>query len=93
MNEYVVYILYSIRYKKIYIGFTTDIISRMKSHNYFNKKGYTTKFRPWIVIYTEIYFLQQEALNREKFFKSGKGRELIYKNIIPNCFSLGLISA
>ena len=47
MEEFVVYILFSEDYGKTYIGFTSNLIERFKSHNYLSKKGYTIKFRPW----------------------------------------------
>ncbi len=81
MDEFVVYILFSEEHNKTYIGFTSNLIERFKSHNYLSKKGYTIKFRPWKVIYVEFFTTKSEALKREKLFKTGKGRELI-KEII-----------
>ena len=81
MEEFVVYILFSEDYGKTYIGFTSNLIERFKSHNYLSKKGYTIKFRPWKVIYVEFFSTKSEALKREKLLKSGKGREFI-KEII-----------
>ena len=81
MEEFVVYILFSEDYGKTYVGFTSNLIERFKSHNYLSKKGYTIKFRPWKVIYVEFFTTKSEALKREKLLKSGKGREFI-KEII-----------
>ena len=81
MEEFVVYILFSGDYGKTYVGFTSNLIERFKSHNYLSKKGYTIKFRPWQVIYVEFFITKSEALKREKLLKSGKGREFI-KEII-----------
>ncbi|GEM_PF-2774745 len=53
--EYVVYVLYSIRYDKIYIGYTSNLIERFKSHNVLGKKGWTIRFRPWQVVNAENY--------------------------------------
>ncbi|RKN00525.1 GIY-YIG nuclease family protein, partial [Aquimarina sp. BL5] len=33
MKEFVVYILYSEKYDKSYTGYTSDLISRFRSHN------------------------------------------------------------
>ena len=77
MEEFVVYILFSEKYKKTYVGFTTNLIERFKSHNLLAKKGYTIKFRPWKVIYVEFFFSKAEALKKEKNLKSGIGREFI----------------
>ena len=81
MEEFVVYILFSKDYDKTYVGFTSNLIERFKSHNYLSKKGYTIKFRPWQVIYVEFFTTKFEALKKEKLLKSGKGREFI-KEII-----------
>jgi putative endonuclease len=74
---YTVYVLYSELYNKHYIGYTSDIESRLKSHNELATKGYTIKYRPWKIIYTEEYNEKNEAIKREKFLKSGKGRDFI----------------
>ncbi|WP_242410290.1 GIY-YIG nuclease family protein [Flavobacterium sp. Root901] len=55
MNEFVVYILYSQKFKKTYTGFTSNLIERFKSHNFLETNGYTIKFRPWEVIYVESF--------------------------------------
>ena len=74
---YYVYALYSKEYKKIYIGSSSDLANRIKSHNDPRNKGWTAKFKPWIVIYSEILQSKQKALYREKQLKSFKGREFI----------------
>jgi putative endonuclease len=81
MEEFVVYILFSEDYGKTYVGFTSNLIERFKSHNYLSKKGYTIKFRPWQVIYVEFFTTKFEALKREKLLKTGKGREFIKEMI------------
>ena len=81
MEEFVVYILFSKDYDKTYVGFTSNLIERFKSHNYLSKKGYTIKFRPWQVIYVEFFTTKSEALKREKIMKTGKGREFIKEMI------------
>ena len=44
---------------------------------FFQKKGFTTKYRPWTVIHIEFFENKNEAIAREKFLKTGKGREFI----------------
>jgi len=74
---YCVYALYSPGYNKIYIGFTSDVQARLKSHNSpINKKG-TSSFQPWELIYTEHRSTKQDAMIREKQLKSFSGREFI----------------
>ncbi len=74
---YTVYVLYSELYNKHYIGYTSDIEIRLKSHNELATKGYTIKYRPWKIIYTEEYNEKKEAMQRERFLKSGQGRDFI----------------
>jgi len=78
MDEFVVYILYSEKFNKNYTGFTSNLIERFKSHNIL---GFTIKFRPWKVIYVEFFNSKTEAMKREKYLKTGIGREFI-KNLI-----------
>lgn len=83
---YAVYILYSAKFDKSYVGFTSDLINRFKSHNELGS-GYTKKFRPWIVVYVEFYETKKVAAQREIFFKSGKGfyeRIKIIQDFIKN---------
>jgi len=81
MEEFVVYILFSEDYGKTYVGFTSNLIERFKSHNYLSKKGYTIKFRPWQVIYVEFFTTKSGALKSEKLLKTGKGREFVKEMI------------
>ena len=74
---FVVYVLYSERFDKIYVGFTSNLEQRLKSHNELGKKGWTIRFRPWTVIYTEQYDDKSIAIKREQQSKSGQGREFI----------------
>ncbi|WP_333696370.1 GIY-YIG nuclease family protein [Flavobacterium sp.] len=41
-----VYILFSKNFNKTYVGYTSHLIERFKSHNHLSKKGYTLIFRP-----------------------------------------------
>ncbi|MFN7100848.1 MAG: GIY-YIG nuclease family protein, partial [Flavobacterium sp.] len=63
-------------------GFTSNLIERFKSHNVLGTKGHTLKFRPWTVIYVEFFSSKAEAMKREKYLKSGIGREFIQNLIL-----------
>ena len=76
-----VYVLYSESYNKIYIGQTIDLSRRLVEHNNGTFAGYTKKFIPWKIIYTEVYGTRSEAFAREKQLKSQKGREFVWKLI------------
>jgi putative endonuclease len=76
-----VYVLYSESFGKIYIGFTTDLEARFRSHNEVGHKGWTIKFRPWILFHQERFERKEEAIKRERELKSAKGREWIWDQI------------
>ncbi len=84
MSEFVVYSLKSKKNPKTYIGYTSNLIQRFYSHNKLSKKGYTIKYRPWHVIYVEFFDTKKEAIKRERFFKSGKGREWIKQHVLSS---------
>ncbi len=78
---FTVYVLYSASFNKIYIGYTSNLDDRMLSHNSLGKKGYTLKFRPWSLVYTEEFATRADAMRREKELKSAKGRKFIWELI------------
>jgi putative endonuclease len=80
--KFKVYILFSPTYDKLYIGFTSSLTQRLESHNFKGTKDWTRSYRPWILVHVEFFDSKSEALVREKFFKSGKGRELIRKEFL-----------
>ena len=81
---FVVYALYSPKHQKIYIGYSSNIIERFRSHNELATKGYTLKYRPWKLVYQEKHEAKADAMKREKQLKSAKGRESIWNIILDN---------
>ncbi len=80
---FVSYLLYSQKHDRLYIGFTADHITRFHSHQSLAKKGFTIKYRPWMVIAVRFHDQKSEALKDEKYLKSGKGRSFIRSEILP----------
>ena len=80
---YTVYVLYSKQHDKLYIGFTSNLEARLKSHNELGKKGFTVRYRPWKLIHTETFENKTDAMRREKQLKSGQGRAWIRKHLFP----------
>ena len=74
---YIVYVLYSKKYDKLYIGYTADLKQRLLSHNELAKKGWTVKYRPWELIYTEEFTDKSSAMKREKELKSHNRRDFL----------------
>ena len=59
-----------------YIGSTADIDKRLADHNA-GRSRFTKGSRPWILVYSEKFGTKHEALKRERYLKSGKGREIL----------------
>jgi len=74
-----VYVLYSRSADKFYVGYTSNLESRLLSHNQLGTKDWTKRFRPWELVHTEIYETKSSALKREKELNTGVGRELKQK--------------
>ncbi|MCX6737473.1 MAG: GIY-YIG nuclease family protein [Candidatus Parcubacteria bacterium] len=75
---YFVYILRSEKDNKHYTGITNDLRRRLKEHNERNGSTPSTKNRgPFELVYYEIVENRKIAREREKYFKSGIGREYI----------------
>jgi putative endonuclease len=73
---FTVYLLYSAGYQKHYTGFTSNLEERMLSHNELGK-GWTAKFRPWKIIFTREFKEKKDAMEYEKWLKTGVGRDFI----------------
>ncbi|MDP5229117.1 MAG: GIY-YIG nuclease family protein [Cellulophaga sp.] len=71
-----VYVLKSEVDGRLYKGMTTDVLKRVSQHNLGQNKS-TKGFLPWILIYQEEFSTREEARKREKYFKSGVGREFL----------------
>jgi putative endonuclease len=73
-GKYYVYILQSQKDSGFYIGYSTDLKVRLTKH----AKGdviSTRLRRPFNLIYYEFFINENDAKAREKFLKSGYGRE------------------
>jgi putative endonuclease len=70
---YTLYIIYSEKLNKYYIGYSSDVDERLRKHNNASK-GFTNAGRPWILVYTENYDSKQDAAAREKQLKNWKNR-------------------
>jgi putative endonuclease len=79
-----VYAIYNQKYKKVYIGQTEDIDTRLRAHNTKEfKSSYTARFDgEWKLIYKESLPSRNEAIRREKQLKSYQGR-MFLKQYIP----------
>ena len=67
--------------KKSYVGETKDLQNRLAEHNAREHTGYTARYKPWVLIYSENFDSRSDAMKKEKYFKTGTGREEIQKII------------
>ena len=66
----------SLKNKKIYTGITNNSPKeRLKQHNN-GSNIFSRQNRPFELLYFEAYICKTDALNREKFYKSGFGRKI-----------------
>jgi len=70
---YYIYILLSFKDNKFYIGFTKNLNQRLKQHKNGEVKS-TRNRRPLRLIFYEAYLNKFDALRREKYFKTTKGK-------------------
>ena len=70
---YFTYVLLSLKDFKFYIGYTNDIERRFLEHeNGMNVS--TAKRRPLVLIYYEAFLVKEDAMRREAYFKTTKGK-------------------
>jgi putative endonuclease len=71
--SYFVYVLKSLSSGRSYVGSTNNLQSRLLRHN--NNESKATKSKgPWKLMYQEAFPTRSQAVKREIYFKSVKGR-------------------
>ena len=79
---YYVYVIQSQKDSNLYIGYTTNLKSRLSRHS----DGFvlsTKHRRPLTLLFFEGFKNQSDALAREKYLKSGYGKEQLH-SILKN---------
>ena len=76
-----VYAILSVSSGEIYVGMALNAERRLKEHNHGTNR-YTKGLRPWIILYKEIYPDWVSGRIREKYLKSGVGKEYL-KSLVP----------
>ncbi|MFA6272348.1 MAG: GIY-YIG nuclease family protein [Patescibacteria group bacterium] len=77
---YYVYIIQSKKDGRLYKGFTSDLENRLKEHKEGKPKS-TKSFRPWKLVYYEVFVDKKDALREELFLKSGKGKSTLKEKL------------
>ena len=76
------YVLKSIKRDYYYKGHCHDLEKRVAQHN----SGMTTSTKPYIplaLVYFEMFDTEQEAVARERYFKSAAGRRFLKNKLVP----------
>ncbi len=76
------YVLKSVEHDYFYKGHCKDLQARLKQHN----SGLTASIKsyiPFTIVYAESFSTEQEAIAREKYFKTAAGRRFL-KKVIPS---------
>ena len=69
-----VYVLRSLRNSRLYIGQTENLNRRIEEHN--SGRSQATRYQgPYQIVRVEYFSTREVALKRERFLKTGKGRE------------------
>lgn len=87
---YYTYILYSLKDRELYTGYTKDLKKRLGEHN----KGHnlsTKSRRPFKLVYYEASEFEEDNKAREKYLKSGPGKRFI-KNRLRSFFKSNLVT-
>jgi len=74
------YILKSKSVDKFYVGISQNHERRLGYHNSF-EKGFTSRYRPWEIVFTQKFISKEETLAAERKVKSWKSKKMI-KNLI-----------
>ena len=79
---YYVYVRWSKKLEEHYVGYSTNLRSRLASHNR-GSVAATRNGQPWKLVYYEAYLSDELARIREHSLKRNRGRglQLLYKRI------------
>ena len=74
-----IYFVYVIKSKEgyVYKGMTDNLDRRLAEHNNRSLSFWTKRGTDWKLIYSEKFSKKSEALKREKWLKTGVGREFL----------------
>ena len=71
---YHVYVLRSGTTGRRYVGSCEDVDERVRRHNAGHSKS-TRHGVPWILVHRESFSTRGEAVKKERYYKSGRGRD------------------
>jgi putative endonuclease len=68
------YVLRSQKTGRRYVGSCEDLRDRIRRHNSGESKA-TKHGTPWVLVHSESFATRSEAALRERYFKTGRGRD------------------
>jgi putative endonuclease len=74
--DFIVYIIYSQKIDRYYIGYTEDIDNRLMQHNG-GESVFTAKANDWNIVYKEVFLTSQETQRKERIIKAKKSRKYV----------------
>ena len=82
------YAIRSVSTGRLYTGHTMDLSRRLKEHN--DPESFSSCFTkripgPWIFVHSESFHTRREAFGRERWRKTGKGREYLSEILKLGC--------
>jgi len=67
--EYSLYILYSPKIDRYYIGVSGELENRVRRHNAGTSRSTKRGAPEWILVYKEVYGSRSDAMKRESYLK------------------------
>ncbi|PIP12581.1 MAG: endonuclease [bacterium (Candidatus Stahlbacteria) CG08_land_8_20_14_0_20_40_26] len=77
---------------RIYVGISCNPQKRLREHNSGKTKS-TKGYRPWSIFFVEQYNSRRQAREREKYWKSGTGKERLKRLLSLFSSSVGYLPA
>ena len=89
-RPYFVYVLWSEVGRRFYTGVSEDPGQRLSQHNEWQSR-WTSRYRPWTLVFEELFPSYTAARKRELLLKRQKGGEGFYKltGLDPSRFRSG----
>jgi putative endonuclease len=83
--DFRLYVIRTLSTRRLYIGHTMDLNKRFKEHN----ESFSCRFTkhipsPWTFVHSERCPTRSEAYRRERWLKTGKGREYLNETLKPS---------
>ena len=78
---FTVYVLRSLKNNKRYVGYTSKSADKRFNEHLSGTNQWTRQNGPFSLIHTETFDDKETAIKRERFLKSGQGRNWLDKNI------------